>query len=99
MKSHPKPKPNEVEAWTVAIGDIPLPPFVPKATKEALKFISNLDGFYGFHLLPPKGTLCLFDSENNAKRAKNLMEAEGIRTGRNICRVFVEKKYLKGGEK
>ena len=87
-------KDNEVTCYTVAVGNLPLPPFVPKASREAVDYIKTLDGFVGFYPMYPNGTLCLFKSENEAKAAKNLMNAKGIRTGLNICEVFVDRAYV-----
>ena len=72
--------------WTVAIGNFN--PF-KKESREAVKFIKDLEGLVAVHPVYPKGTLLLFDSENNAKGAKNLMEAQGIQCGRNICRGWI----------
>ena len=35
------------------------------------------------------GTLCFFKTENDTKRGRNLMEAKGIQTGRNICELEI----------
>lgn len=87
-------KTDEVSCWTVAVGNFPFPPFMPKNTKKAIEYISRLDGFVGFHFCYPNGTLCLFESENDAKIARNLMKSKGIQTGKNICEVFVPKKDI-----
>lgn len=87
----------EVKCWTVAVGNLPMPWHsrkVKKSAKEATHYINGLNGFLGFHPCPPDGTLCIFDSENNAKRARNLMNAKGILTGTNICEVFVDEMYI-----
>lgn len=72
--------------WTVATGNFN--PFM-KASREAVKFIRDLDGLVGVHPHYPRGTLLLFDSLNNAKGARNLMEAKGIKCGNNICRGWI----------
>ena len=75
------------KAYSVAVGNInPL----KKASRDAVKYISKLKGFVGFFPHYPKGTLCLFRTENDAKRAKNMMDAEGIQTGKNICEMDIE---------
>lgn len=73
-----------MELWTVATGNV-----VPwnKKSREALNFIKNLEGFVGAQPHYPYGTLWFFDSENNAKIARNLMQAKGILCGKNICKV------------
>ena len=72
--------------WTVAVGN-----FNPlmKASRDAVKFIKDLEGLVAVHPCYPNGTLLLFDSKNNAKGARNLMQAKGIQTGRNICRGWI----------
>ena len=88
---------KSVRAWTVAIGNAPSifsSIRVKRSAKKALKYISEQEGLIGFHPHPPMGTLCLFVSENDAKRAKNMMEAAGIHTGNNICECFVDMEYI-----
>lgn len=88
---------DEVRVWTVAVGNLPTPLTPRRARKDAiraLRFIMGLEGFIGFHPVPPEGTLCLFRTENNAKGARNLMRAAEIQVGRNIGEVFIERKYL-----
>ena len=79
-----------MKAYTVAVGN-----FDPrkKRSRQAVEFIKTLDGLIGVHPRPPYGTLILFDSENNAKIAKNLIEAKGIHTGRNICECEIDDIY------
>lgn len=75
------------DAWTVAVGNInPL----KKASRRAVQFIKTLDGLLGVFPVYPKGTLLLFESENAAKIAKNMLEAKGILTGDNICKCQVD---------
>ena len=88
---------SEVQLWAVAVGNLPMPWHprkIRKAGIAALKFIKRLDGFVGVTPMPPRGTLCLFRTENDAKRGRNLMESEGIKTGKNICEVFVDEMYI-----
>ena len=94
-------RPNEADAWTVAIGNLPsifqaLNPKIKRQVDEALAIIKAQDGFIGVFPQPPDGTLCLFRSKNEAIRAKNIMSINGIQTGNNICHVYIDKKYLKG---
>ncbi len=91
-------QPNEVSAWTVAVGNIPLNPFKMKKAEKALKFIAKLEGFIGFTPCAPHGTLCLFKTENDAKGARNLMRAKGIEVGKNIAEVYIDKIYLEQAE-
>ena len=82
---------SERKLWTVATGVVN--PLV-KESRQAVKFISKLHGFVGVH--PVDGyTVWLFDTENNAKIARNKMRNKGIECGTNICDVYVDEKYLR----
>ena len=71
-----------MKAWSVAVGNInPL----QKKSRDAVKYIKTLKGLVGVQPNYPHGTLIFFDTENNAKIARNLMNAKGIQTGTNIC--------------
>ena len=71
------------KGYTVATGNVN--PFM-KRSREEVKYIQTLEGFIGVH--PTQyGTLWIFDSKNNAKGAKNLMEYKGIKTGNNIVEI------------
>jgi len=88
----------EVTCYTVAVGNAPMPwasRKVKKSAEKAFKFIAKLEGFVGVHPVPPRGTLCLFRTENDAKIARNKMNAEGIQTGDNICECYVDEMYVK----
>lgn len=78
---------TEKKAYTVAIGNIPL--FPRKETRQAVEYIKTLKGFIGVHPVYPRGTLCLFETKNDAIGARNLMRAKGIHCGDNICEVFI----------
>lgn len=84
-----------MKVWTVAVGNVN--PFNRKSRK-AVKFIAKRKGLIGVHPHYPDGTLILFDTENNAKIARNEMNAVGILTGSNICEVEIDDKYGKGAE-
>ena len=76
-----------MNVWTVATGEVN--PW-KKKSREAVDYIKTLEGLVAVHPAHGHGTLWLFDSENNAKGAKNLMEHNGIKTGRNICKARIE---------
>lgn len=77
--------------WSVSTGRVnPL----LKRSREAVNYIMALEGFVGAYPVQPHGTLWFFDSKNNAKGARNLMEAKGIQTGRNICRGWIDGETL-----
>ena len=75
------------ELYSVATGR--LNPFL-KASRTAVEYMSNLQGFVAVHVEPKHGRLTwFFDSENNAKVARNLAESHGIQCGTNVCRFVV----------
>lgn len=77
--------------WTVATGNVdPL----KKASRKAVELVKGLEGFVAVHSHYPHGTLWLFDSLNNAKGARNQMEAKGIQCGTNICRGWINGSIL-----
>lgn len=89
---------DERIAYTVAVpnlaGTIPgtFKPRMIKDTKKLLNYVKNLDGFLGVHPVPPRGTLLIFDTENDAKRARNLIANDlKVQTGNNICEIFIPK--------
>ena len=94
------------ELYSVATGRILI---WEKASRDAVRFIQKQKGFVaiapvdyygerGFVAIAPVdyygGMLWLFDSLNNAKRARNMMKLKGIGTGNNICRFTYENKQL-----
>ena len=88
-----EPKENEIAVWSVSVGNLPL--IKTKRVRMAIKIISEQDGFIGLCPCYPHGTLCLFDTENNAKGARNIMRYEGIECGDNICKVYIDKDSVK----
>ena len=87
--------------WTVAVGTLPLRPkfLMPKATTDAIKIIKEQEGLVGVTPMYPRGTLLLFDTENHAKGARNVLRFHGIVVGTNICKAYVDESDLKGNEK
>ena len=88
---------DEVKLWTVAVGNAPGPFSLPSAkrkAKAAFDLIKQQEGFVGVNPQPPRGTLLLFRTENNAKRARNVLLEAGVVCGTNICEVYVDKKYI-----
>ena len=65
-------------------------------TIQTLKIIQEQEGFIAFLPIYPRGTLCLFKTENDAKGARNMMRFHGIQCGDNICEVYVDKRYVNG---
>lgn len=89
-------KEDEVECYTVAIPNLPMIP--NRRVKKFVQWISKLEGFVGFRPEYPKGTLLIFKTENDAKRARNQIREypnyEGG-VGENICKVYVPGEYVK----
>ena len=81
----------EVKAYTVAVGNFN--PF-SKASRAAIRYISELDGLLGVTPCPPRGMLLLFATANDAKRGRNRMEAKGILCGKNITECYIDEKYV-----
>lgn len=96
-ESKDTPRENEVSAWTVAVGNFPMP-WTSKNKKQkaqkAIDIIKDLDGLYGVQPHYPDGTLLLFDTLNHAKIGSNILISKGIKTGDNICEVFIDKAYI-----
>lgn len=90
---------TERECWGFAVGNITMNPFKMKKCKRALDYIMKQDGFLGFHPQPPRGTICVFDTENNAKGARNMCRSVGIECGKNIGKCFVDMRFLNAKNK
>ena len=84
---------NERKCWAIGTGRTSL--FL-KASRDAAKHMAEQNGFVGVHIVPDGRQLWLYDSENNAKMARNKAEAIGIQCGKQIVEVFVDETYLKG---
>lgn len=93
-----EPAEDEVTVWSVAVGEIPRF-FKSKGCKQALQIIAKQKGLIGLIRVKPRGTLCLFYTENDAKIARNVMTGEGITCGVNICEVYINKRILDGKSK
>ena len=95
---------SDTTAYTVAVpnlaGTIPHSnsPKHWRDTKKLLNYVKKLDGFLGIHPVPPRGTLLVFKTENDAKRARNSLEHDlKVQTGTNIIQIFIPREYAKGG--
>ncbi len=82
----------EVKVYTVAVGNFS--PF-NRRSRQAMKYISRLEGLVGLHPCYPKGPLILFKTENDAIIGRNRMNSRGIQTGNNIGEVFIDEKYVR----
>lgn len=97
FETNRKPQDDEESCWTVVVGNAPMPWHSRKVKREAkavFEYIKELEGFLGVTPIYPNGTLLIFKTENDAKRAKNRLDAKGVITGSHICEVFVKKEYL-----
>lgn len=89
-----KQKPDEAICFAVGAGRI-LPKLgMGKQMEAALEYIKGLEGFCGVHPVDLWHTLIIFDSLNNAKGGKNMMQAKGISTGKYIIPILVQKQFL-----
>ena len=86
----------DIKAYSVAVGNVN--PF-SKKSREAVKYISSLEGLLGVMPHYPDGTLLLFESKNAAIIGRNKLNGKGIQTGTNICECYVDSRYSKGGNK
>ena len=77
-----------MKGYTVAIGNLPIAPNME--IKRFMDYVRGLDGFIGVHPHYPNGTLLIFKSYNQAKRARNLIKNYGVKTGKNICEVDIQ---------
>lgn len=89
-------QPWETEAWTVAIAN-----FNPlargkekKIQQEIINRIKKLDGFIGIHPVPPRGTLIIFKTENDAKIGRNEIKTFLAPVGDNICKIYIDKRFV-----
>lgn len=89
-------QPWETEAWTVAIAN--LNPLArgkeKKIQQEIMNRIKKLDGFIGIHPVPPRGTLLIFKTENDAKRGRNEIKTFLAPVGDNICKIYIDKRFV-----
>lgn len=62
-------------------------PFL-RASRKAVKLIKEQPGFVACHNAP-QATLWFFDSLNHAKQARNVLHANGVKTGTYISHFTV----------
>lgn len=85
-----EPLEDEKELW--AVGTMKLPKYLifNKNAKKLVELMKNREGLVGVHQ-HERGTLWLFETENQAIRARNLIKAEGFGVSKQIGKVFVPK--------
>ncbi len=84
---------SEVKCWAFGVGNVTMNPLFQKAQKKAFDLIKAQEGFLGVHPMYPHGTLLIFDTENNAKGARNVLRSKDIKCG-GIGEVYVDDRYL-----
>lgn len=97
---------DEVKAYAIAVPNLAgmLPWTMSrkhiKDSQKLLNYAKKLDGFLGIHPVPPRGTLLVFRSLNEAKRARNLLanDLKINQIGDHITEIFIPKQYAQGGK-
>ena len=90
---------KEVKAYALGVpnlaGTVGIPtPKQLRDSKKLIKYVSKLDGFLGIHPCPPDGTALIFRTENDAKRAKNLLWYDmQINQIGNVTECFIPEEY------
>ena len=85
---------NKVTAYTFAIPNLPVPTlfnriFRRKLLRMTADMLNGLDGLTGITFSPPQGTLLHFGTLNQAKIARNRLEAMG-----NNCGIYIMQSEL-----
>lgn len=63
-------------------------------SKKLMDYVTKLDGFLGIHPQYPHGTALIFRTENDAKRAKNLLIYDlKINQIGNVVECFIPEEY------
>lgn len=73
--------------YLYAVGTGKINPLM-KRSRKAVKLMRDCDGFVGLHMMD-RGCLWFYDTEGNAKRARNIGRDAGIEFGYNIARFIV----------
>ena len=85
---------GKVKCFAVSVGEIP--PTHKKTDVKSVKNMQTIDGFVGFISESHQDNqLWAFDTLDNAKFAKSLIDCKGIKTGKDIREVFVEENIVK----
>ena len=85
---------DQVKCWAFGVGNLTFNPIWQKAQKKVLDLIKSQEGFKGLTPMYPRGTLLVFDTENNAKGARNILKANDVKCG-GISEVYVDVRYLR----
>lgn len=84
---------GQIKCWAFGVGNLTMNPLFRKMQKEIIDLIKSQDGFKGLTPMYPRGTLLVFDTENNAKGARNILRSKDIKCG-GVSEVYVEARYL-----
>lgn len=80
--------PDWYKAYAVGIANLPL--FPSRKIKRFLRDVQAMEGFIGIRPEYPYGTLLVFDTLNNAKAAKNVIETL-MQVGKEIGEIYLPK--------
>ena len=83
---------NEVKVWGFVIGNLPMR---RKPLRELSRLFGTLPGFLGVNPVYPNGTVMLFETENDAKVARNMLLDQITPVGKEISECYVDKRYVR----
>lgn len=91
---------KEVKAYALGVPNLAgttgkfHPRKVWRDSKKLMNYVTKLDGFLGIHPQYPHGTALIFRTENDAKRAKNLLIYDlKINQIGNVVECFIPEDY------
>ena len=94
---------KEVKVYGFAVANLAgtcgLPTFRQmRDTQKLLDYVKKLDGFMGVHPHPPDGTILIFKTEQEAIRAKNLLNfvLEVNEIGKHVVEIYIPEEYANG---
>ena len=89
-------KQNEISVWV--IGTIEMNPFatgdIAKLQEKIFSVMAESDCFVGVYPVLGKGTLFLFDTEEKANKAREVMKESGLPVSERVVECFVPKADL-----
>ena len=85
----------EIKAWAFGVGHLSLRPKYRKSNAEFIRTLKeDCEGFLGVHPMD-EGTLLIFETENDAKRSRNLLRSRGVRCGEGIEPVYIPEQFVR----
>lgn len=85
---------NEAIVFALGTGRIFPIPGKRKIMEKTMNYIKKLDGFLGVNIVDLWHTLLIFDSLNNAKAARNMLQSKGCPVGQ-VVPIMIPKEYAK----